>query len=86
MKICEKLAVKLADIRRIRLAYLLFCLPRNTCMRPKGENCKHCHSSIGDLVSWGEGGRGGEGATNYLKCGTQTEQEYKLIAYAILIY
>ena len=28
---------------------------------------------IGDLVSWGEWGRG---ATNYLKCETQTEQEY----------
>ena len=34
---------------------------------------------IGDLFSSGRGG----GATNYLKCETQTEQEYKLIACAI---
>ena len=37
MKTCEKLAVKLVDIRRIRLAYLMFFLPRNTRMGPKGK-------------------------------------------------
>ena len=37
METCEKLAVKLIDIRRIRLAYLMFCLPRNTRMHPKGK-------------------------------------------------
>ena len=37
MKTCEKLAVKLVDIRTIRVAYLMFCLPRNTRMPPKGK-------------------------------------------------
>ena len=37
METCEKLAVRLVDIRRIRLAYLMFCLPRNARMRLKGK-------------------------------------------------
>ena len=33
----EKVAATLVDIRKIRLAYLMFCLPRNTRMRPQGK-------------------------------------------------
>ena len=47
----EKLAATLVDIRKIRLAYLMFCLPRNTPMHPQGKTVNimiHLLSDIND--------------------------------------
>ena len=47
----EKLAATLVDIRKIRLAYLMFCLPRNTRMHPQGKTVNimiHLLSDIND--------------------------------------